>query len=57
MIQTSGISSCTAQKQVHEDTRDFAVYKNADTILGSKIPGYFLPYISQELKMISNLTF
>lgn len=43
MIQTSGISSCTAQKQVHEDTRDFAAYKNADTILGSKIPGYFLP--------------
>lgn len=26
MIQTSGISLCTTQKQIHEDTRDFAVY-------------------------------
>lgn len=41
MIQTSGILLCITWKQVYEDTRDFAVYKNADMSLCSKISGFF----------------
>lgn len=57
MIQMSGISLRTTQKQVHDHTRGFAVYKNADTILCSKLPGYFLPQICLELKIICNSPF
>lgn len=58
MIQTSGISLRTTQKQVHEDTKDFAVFKKAHTILcRKKIQVTFQTQISQPLKMILNSTF
>lgn len=36
MIQTSGISLRTTQKQVREDTKDFAEFKKGDDIVCSK---------------------